>query len=1229
MITDQPVVSTQAELTDLVPRNRVPPAGWTKPCAKSPIGLTWLMRWMIVFAALAGGIPAAVGQTTYLAQDATLFGASLNSSNPNYIGIGYANYNNANGDYVEFSVIANSAGTYPISFRYANGGTTDRPLQLSVNGVVLVGSLSFPVTGGWGNWAFTATNNAMFNAGLNKVRISSTGTKGGAVNYLLVTTPGTTNVVVDLASLTNTLSVPLRRPISPSQPMWLIHVDSWNYSDPQKIIDLIPRDIRPYVVMNISLSISHNSTNSQWTQLASAYETANSWLRTCAENGMWAMIQQSSGGYQHFSEYDLSQYEDFYRNFPNFIGFNYAEQFWGFGDPTDALSPPWNVRIAHFVDLMKLNQKYGGYLVVSWCGSYYAAGINPIAMMKKNPAFAAICAHSPQNFILEEKYTSSYGFFDIESTCLGAYLSGYCGQYGIRYDNTGWVGYTTNDAFHPAAASAPIIEHGMLTGETVMDGPEIIWQQDIQGLSNGTTPDGYTTRQWGFFPQFPNVSMDIFRKVLDGTIRIPGRQEVINRTKVVIINDVNSGSDQSINNSPQMLFTNLYLMYGDGTNPPDGTWLNQKDYFKKTGRYPAIPTVYALADSNANSFQVQVSNSLYSTRWPTIADKTNEFNSLFPQEYTGDIYAGRQENGWVIYNPYKSGQTASGSISFKYNTCDHVALTLSQYTAGVMKEFSNSLSIYLNNYDGSGASARTNLIAIYGSSSQPTYSYQDRGSHAASTVTPGWSGGVYTLSVTHNGAIDITVNCSGTGTGRLTSSTPATIAPPRNPLAYTGPHQYEAENFDYKNINGNVTSGIGNAVSNYNAQGFLKFGTSSTASIRDTNTVLESGTYRLETRYSVTGANVSTIDLYVNGIKVATPLFTQTPTLSSWATNKQYITLNAGANTIEFRANATAAGSVYFDDIVIVPTLYDTGNVIQENSAGFTSVDGTIDNTYPGYTGDGYANTTNASGAGIDWNINFDSSVTKAFTFRYAGTNDAMANLFINGTNVASNILFPSTGAWTNWDFVTVYAYTATGASDVRLQSTNSAGLPHIDYIEVTGGAAGTPANTPPTLAAISNQTVGVGVTLNITNSATDSDVPAQILTFSLLTAPANALINATSGVLTWRPWVTQANTTNSFTVRVADNGTPSMSATQRFVATVGPLVQPQIPTVSLSGDQLVLQVNGTNGPDYQIQSSTNLVNWSAIYTNNSPSLPFVWTNNITNGPPMNFFRVLIGPPFP
>jgi hypothetical protein len=871
----------------------------------------------------------------------------------------------------------------------------------------------------------------------------------------------------------------MRRPISADKPMWLIHIDTWNLADPQKIIDMVPEDIRPYVVFNISLSINHDATTGKWLQVEYGYETAKSWLRTCAENRVWAMIQPSSGGFCHFSDFDTTVYEEFYRDYPNFIGFNYAEQFWGFDDQW---SVTWLQRIAHFTNLMKLNQKYGGYLVASWCGSFWGANINPVAMMKRNPDFAAICKEDPEHFILCEKFTSKYGFFDIESTCLGSYLSGYSGQYGIRFDECGWSDASgNNDATFPVPAGAiPVIEHVMLTGQTVIDGPETIPQQSSREISTGTTSDGFTTRRWEFYPQFHNISMDIFRKILDGTIRILSRKEVIDRTKLVIVNDVTTGDDRTKYSSPETLFTGLYLM------DSDGSYLNQKSWFKKTGRYPAIPTVYQLADTEANSFQVKVNKSAYSTRWSTTAAKTTEFNNLFAQEYTGDLYAGRHENGWVTYNPYKTGQTASASIPFKYNTCDHMDLTYSQYTTGVIKEYANKLTFYLTNYDNANTSLKTDVIKIYGSSSEPTYSYTDRASHQTSSVTKSWSGGVLTLNVVHNGPLDLTVNCSGTATGRLTSYKTSSIAPPSQPSTYMGVRQYEAENFDYKNITRVYTNAINSGVSNYTAQGFVNFGTNSAASIKKTVKVIKSGAYRLDTKYSVTGGSASNIDLYVNGTKVTTLALAQTSTNSDWATNKQNITLNAGTNTIELKANTAGTRSVYFDNILIVPTLAGDGNIIQENATGFCSLDGTVDSNNTGYTGSGFANTSNAAGASINWKINFGTAVTKSFTFRYASTDARTANLIINGKTAASNINFPGTGSWNTWDFVTVYTGSDSGYTDVRLEATSSSGLPNIDYLEVAGGtpvscdatiydfskdAATTIATIPPAL----DMTVGYG----------------------------------------------------------------------------------------------------------------------------------------------------------
>ena len=74
--------------------------------------------------------------------------------------------------------------------------------------------------------------------------------------------------------------------------------------------------------------------------------------------------------------------------------------------------------------------------------------------------------------------------------------------------------------------------------------------------------------------------------------------------------------------------------------------------------------------------------------------------------------------------------------------------------------------------------------------------------------------------------------------------------------------------------------------------------------------------------------------------------------------------------------------------MVLVPTVYGDGLVIQENQSGFAGVDGSIDVNYAGYTGSGFANTIDAVGADVNWSLNFDSSIPKSFTFRYASAVD-------------------------------------------------------------------------------------------------------------------------------------------------------------------------------------------------------------------------------------------------
>lgn len=171
--------------------------------------------------------------------------------------------------------------------------------------------------------------------------------------------------------------------------------------------------------------------------------------------------------------------------------------------------------------------------------------------------------------------------------------------------------------------------------------------------------------------------------------------------------------------------------------------------------------------------------------------------------------------------------------------------------------------------------------------------------------------------------------------------------------------------------------------------------------------------------------------------------------------------------------------------------------------------------------------------------------------------------------------------------------------------------------------------NTPPVLAAISNYTVNVGQTVAFTASATDTDPSAPTLTFALLGGTTNATlsqVNNTNASFSWRPLVTQDNSMNNFTVKVSDNSAPPLSATQNFSVKVNALSLPSLTSVSFTNQQFTGLITGQAGPDYEIQTSTNLTQWSAEFTTNSPAMPFSW-QDIAATNSARFYRVVVGPP--
>ncbi len=169
--------------------------------------------------------------------------------------------------------------------------------------------------------------------------------------------------------------------------------------------------------------------------------------------------------------------------------------------------------------------------------------------------------------------------------------------------------------------------------------------------------------------------------------------------------------------------------------------------------------------------------------------------------------------------------------------------------------------------------------------------------------------------------------------------------------------------------------------------------------------------------------------------------------------------------------------------------------------------------------------------------------------------------------------------------------------------------------------------NTPPVLAPIGNKTIHAGQKLSFTAFALDAEAPPQRLFFSLDGgAPAGAAIDASSGVFTWPTTGAPAPSTNYFTVRVRDNGAPSLDASETIaVVVLGPL---EFGSLSRSGTQLTLTWETAPGQTYRVEFKDKL--GDPVWTQLGADLPASGsslhvTNNVTS-PTQRFYRIRLLP---
>src|SRR5207244_4494218 len=133
--------------------------------------------------------------------------------------------------------------------------------------------------------------------------------------------------------------------------------------------------------------------------------------------------------------------------------------------------------------------------------------------------------------------------------------------------------------------------------------------------------------------------------------------------------------------------------------------------------------------------------------------------------------------------------------------------------------------------------------------------------------------------------------------------------------------------------------------------------------------------------------------------------------------------------------------------------------------------------------------------------------------------------------------------------------------------------------------------NSAPVLTVPSDQTINELSALVVTNAATDSDLPANTLTFVLVNGPSGVAIDSTTGVLTWTPTEAQGPSSNEITLKVTDNGTPALSNTNSFAVFVNELNSVPVlrvpPDKAIHGLATLVVTNTATDPDLPANTLT------------------------------------------
>lgn len=366
--------------------------------------------------------------------------------------------------------------------------------------------------------------------------------------------------------------------------------------------------------------------------------------------------------------------EEMYRNYSCLQGLFCTENYW-----------VWASGIENrCADYLTISAKYGGYFI--WSEQNNGAAIEKAMGTQGQTAFKEAAEKYSDYFIFMYKNTPEGEGNDAptSSYMTGLWLADYAYQWGGLMDTWKWYETGKWKLFETDNIGKSQGNRQWLTEPEALVGIEAMMIYTNGGCVYNFEHPAYTYGvQNEQSPLYKNVIQEFFRYVIENPA--PSKEEMLASTKAIV-----RGNLSSMGNG------NFFV----GLN----TEIAQSPTYT-TGRYgniPFIPTSISTSKleekfAGKNIEIVEQGDS----RISNLSNRQDFFNSLYSEEYQGDIFANKVDDAWYIAN-YKYNenvkQTAENMEMIIGDKQVKASAILEPHSYVILQEKDNTVSVKVNNY---------------------------------------------------------------------------------------------------------------------------------------------------------------------------------------------------------------------------------------------------------------------------------------------------------------------------------------------------------------------------------------------------------------------------------------------------------------------------------------------------------------------------------------------------